>query len=331
MTNKEYMEKVISLLESQGVRRRGNINKIGRLQEMVLPYQVDSWMKQFYDITKNHFDSYVKRINMKESDRAYFVSNRLDLDTVKYMCIFPSSIVLTDSFSLNVSAGSASATYTLSKSFIEKLFENRKYIENDIFTLFPESFIFYMSYGAGPQIDTLGGSYNYNYNKNIDYTGKNGIRVDQEHIADLFFTFPWLYGARTEDYLNIINKYSVHYNNYRNTIYKFLQVIKNGQDDVSDLFYDIKQAHINMQIQFENAKNELYTKGIQVILGLAFTFIPLLFDIPPEIKASLQAILGTTTVKEAYALALNTKQELKKMNNTNPYYVTWKWEKKNSK
>lgn len=31
--------------------------------------------------------------------------------------------------------------------------------------------------------------------------------------------------------------------------------IKNGQGSINDLFYDIKQAHINMQIQFENTKN----------------------------------------------------------------------------
>lgn len=331
MTNKEYIEKVISLFKLHGVWRNEDIDKICSLQGMALPHEADSWVKQFYDVTKSHFDSYVKRINMKESNRAYFVSNRLDLDTRKYMCIFPSSIVLTDGFSLNVGEGSVSGIYTISKSFIEKLFENRKYIENDVFALFPESFTFYMPYGAGPQIDTLGGSYNYKYDRDINYTGKNGIRLEQEQIADLFFTFPWLYGARTEDYLNIVNKYSVHYNNYRHSIYKFLQTIKNGQDSINDLFYDIKQAHINMQIQFENTKNELYTKGIQVIVGLAFTFIPLLFDIPPEIKASLQAILGTTTVKEAYALALDVKQELKKLNNTNPYYVTWKWEKKYSK
>lgn len=330
MTNKEYLNQVMLILENGGIKKAEDLNRqygdTLTTQTNIYNNYGEGWILDLYKITQKYFDDYVKIMNDSECNRAYFVTNSINENAKKYMCMFPSSLILTDSFMMSSSDGAASYTYNIKTSFFRELIDNSQYIEKDIFTLLPKSFDFNMAYGAGVQSSTLGG--HYSPHDNVSYIGNNGVFVENEHISELFITFPWLYGAKTDDYLNIISKYSTHYENYRLLIYKLLKSYKNGEANIKDLCYDIKQAHINMSIQFDLAKSVLCAKGLQTIVGLAFTFIPLCLDISPELKLSLQTILGITSLKDTSSLIIGAKQELKKCGITEPCYISWQWEKK---
>jgi len=155
--------------------------------------------------------------------------------------------------------------------------------------------------------------------------------LDNAYLNELFIALPWLYGARTEDYLEIINKHSKNYEQYRMLIYQLLKSFKYGETNMEDLCYNIKYAHSEMQSHLEITKKILYSKGIQTVIGLAFTFIPLFFELPSELITTLQTIFGTTSLNNVISLFIEEKQKLKKYNIKSPYYITYKWEKMSTK
>lgn len=331
MTNREYMDRAMYLLKQGRIRREEDLdnryegNAITASTNIYNDYG-KGWVTDLYDLTREHYNSYSALMNEEGSSRACFVSDNMSLETRKYMCIFPSSIILSDSISAGTTEGVASTNYAIPKSFIRDLLTGRDFIENDVFTLLPKSFQLHMSYGAGLQVTTLGGVYG--PGMEADYIGKNGVFVENKRVDRLLVRFPWLYGANTDDYLNIIEKYAAEYSNYRISMYDFLISCKNGSADFEKKYTNLECAHAGMQRQLEKAKSHLKAKGIQAVVGLAFTFIPLLLDIPAEVKASLQAVLGMTSLKDAQAVLFEERLKLKEIGREDPFYITWQWEKK---
>lgn len=327
MTNRTYITNILNILEYAGIKTSQNLENLPDSICETVYADSQNWIMDFYNTTKEHFNSYSDLINRSESNKMYFMSNKTDIDTIKYMCLFPSSIILMDNFGIGRMEYGKGANISIKKSFIKEIFQNKQYIENDIFTLLPKSFDTYYPYGAIPEINTLGGSYRRrNQYDKINYCGKNGMWIENEYLDSLLVSLPWLYGARPDDYLEIINKYSNYYEHYRIQIYNLLKMFKKGETNIEDLCYDIKNAHIEMKIHFEKAKGELYAKGIHAVVGLAFTFLPLLFDIPSEVKMFLQKIFGTPCVKDILSMIFTEKQNLKYCGSDNPYLITYKWE-----
>lgn len=331
MTNREYMDQAMYLLKQGCIRRAEDLDNRYEGDAVTTSTNIyndfgKGWITDFYNLTRDHYNSYSALMNEEGGSRACFVSDNMSLETRKYMCIFPSSIILSDSISTGTTEGVASTNYAIPKSFIRDLLTGRDLIENDVFTLLPKSFQLHMSYGAGLQVTALGGVYG--PGMEADYLGKNGVFVENKSVDRLLVRFPWLYGANTDDYLNIIEKYAAEYRNYRISMYDFLISCKNGSADFEEKYTNLENAHADMQGQLEKAKSHLKAKGIQAVVGLAFTFIPLLLDIPAEVKASLQAVLGMTSLKDAQAVLFEERLKLKEIGREDPFYITWQWEKK---
>ena len=327
MTNKMYISNILDILGQADIKTLDDLENKPESISVTLSNNSKNWVMDFYNITKEHFDSYFDLINRTDSNRVYFISNTTDIETIKYMCLFPSSIMLVDNFSVGYTAGSLSANFTIKKSFIKEIIQNKQYINNDIFTILPKRFDINYPYNRSPQIHTLSGIYqNYDQYEKLNYIGKNGMLIENDYLDSLFISLPWLYGARPDDYLQIINKYSTHYEHYKMQIYKLLKMYKNGESNIEDLYYDIKNAHIEMKIHLEKAQHTLYTKGIPTILGLAFTFLPLVLDIPSELKIYLQTIFGVTSMNAVLSTIFTERQNLKYYGINDPYFVTYKWE-----
>lgn len=155
--------------------------------------------------------------------------------------------------------------------------------------------------------------------------GGNLNRIIQR--PDVFYmAFPWLYNARTDDFIEICDNYPSEFDCLANAIERIAQASNGKADLQTDVLLELKEALTNIQISFEKKKAVLKTKGITTIVGLALTCIPFAvanyFDnFDPTI---LKTILGSASVLGSKEI-LNDFFALKKEGNTHPYWVIWKW------
>lgn len=138
--------------------------------------------------------------------------------------------------------------------------------------------------------------------------------------------FPWLYNARTDDFIEICDKYPSEFDCLANAIEKIAQA-SNGQTNLqSDVLKELKDALVNIQISYEKKKAALKVKGITTVVGIALTCVPFTVtnyfnNFDPSL---LQTILGSASILGSKDI-LNDFFSLKRGGNFNPYWVIWKW------
>jgi len=324
--NGDY-KKIISLMKENKISKIKDLQKFGDTISAWIPNKEDDgcgWSLDLYSAVRTFFEN--QRVAFFRNDSEYFVTHNSNIESRKYLCLFPSSSVILTKALMSIATDDNNNYFCIPVDFLRELLINKEFIENNIFTVLPEYYLHDAPTHHG-YILTLNPNENNgysNFNKSDDHL-KTGIYVDNDIVEKLFFTFPWLYGARAEDFLDIVEKNNLYFMNYCNTINKFVRTLKEGQ--IKDLFYEMKEAHVMLQIEFEKAREQLFKKGIVTTVGLACTFIPLFLDIPAEIKAALSSILGATTTKELLSLFATEKNNLKNVGVNNPFWVTWQWEK----
>lgn len=336
MTNKQFLTQVTTLLQENGIH---NLDELTQKCDPVLQTTINcyndqgrNWIFHLHELVYEYFKGFAG----DETAPVHFISTSLDMDTLKYMCIFPSSLILTAPFSSYSIEGTAAKQFSINRSFLEILLQNSEYIQQDIFSLLPQSFDLAMAYSSGWSVTTLSGSHTFRsaeYWKRdpLEHLNHNGILLEQNTIEQLFSTFPFLYGARVEDYMNITAKYESHYRSYRILVQKFIESLHRGEKKAKDLYLDMQAAHEQMQIQLEIEQSNLKRQSIYTIVGLAVTCIPFLINMPADLRAILQGILGTVTLNQLGSSILETKKNIRALQLNNPYYVTWKWKQKSSK
>ena len=290
----------------------------------------EALVSEVYSIILHYYDSTIDYLS--ETDKPYLVANDGDMETYKYMCFFPSSsIILSEPVYSEGNYENDGIRWYLPKRLLLALFEKKNLIKNDIIKILPAKMA-YDDWRGNYRVKSLGGRYDfgrYDGPAIYDTIGENGIYLEKGKVEKIYFTFPWLYGAELSDYVIIAEKNTTLFRSYRSKITRLMQDIKKSKiSDVSNVFYDIEQAHLNMQIEFEKTRNQLLKKGIATVVGLACTFIPLLIDIPIEMKTILSSLLGVTTIKELINIFLNEKSNLKNIGINDPLWLTWQWEKK---
>lgn len=149
-----------------------------------------------------------------------------------------------------------------------------------------------------------------------------------QHKKDMFyFAFPWLYQARTEDYIEICDKNPAAFDYFANSISKVARACTGLDTNLNDeVFREIRDALLEIEHEFEKRKAYLKRKGVTTAVGLALTFVPFavskFFDnFNPDL---FSGFLGGATIRDGYELISEF------WNNDftdNPYWVIWKWKR----
>ena len=163
--------------------------------------------------------------------------------------------------------------------------------------------------------------------KNIHLLTQSYTTLD--YNQDIKVSLPWLQNARHEDYIELVNKYNLQFDNYSRQIDKIAKIAKNPNELTSLLINETKDAFIDIRIALEKTQTELMKKGIKTIVGAIATAIPFLVPIDnayisPELLGS---ILGATNVISTVPPIIDSSFEISKIGRENPYWLLWKWNK----
>ena len=249
-----------------------------------------------------------------------------DESIANYLCLFPKRALIETSVLLSYidMTPHNGESYDLPPNdFIEQYFRFQKIIGHNIAHLYPirtneEVYQLQGSVFDSTSIIPL---------KNVADVSQNGNFNRIITNPNMFYmAFPWLYNARTDDFIEICDKYPSEFDCLANTIERIAQASNGKTDLYDDVRIDLKEALINIQISFEKKKSTLKAKGITAMVGLALTCIP--FAVPHFFNdydpALLKTILGSASIIGSGDL-LNDFFSLKKEGNVNPYWVIWKW------
>lgn len=129
-----------------------------------------------------------------------------------------------------------------------------------------------------------------------------------------------------EDYASIVNKNRRLYENYCATILKFTKAVHYG--DYSSLKYEMDEANCSIKIELEKAQSNLRRKGMQTVMSLAFSFIPMALSIPEEQKLLLSALMGATSLKDIFITFSDEISALHNAGKSSPFWLMYQWQKK---
>lgn len=277
------------------------------------------------DLVVNYYDSYQYN---QLSGQYISVNPRLchnDLIS-NYMCLFPKRALIETSSLLSYidMTPHNGESYDLPPNdFMKQFFQFKNLIQHNIAFLYPIN-----THEETEKLDgTIFDSTSIIPLKNVANVSQNGNlnRILQQ--PDIFYmAFPWLYNARTDDFIEICDKYPSEFDCLANAVEKIAQA-SNGQTDLqTDVLTELKDAMVNIQISFEKKKATLKSKGITTVVGIALTCVP--FAVSKYFEnfnpSLLQTILGSASIIGGKDI-LEDFFSLKKEGNLNPYWVIWKW------
>ena len=129
-----------------------------------------------------------------------------------------------------------------------------------------------------------------------------------------------------EDYISIVNKNRLLYNNYCTTILKFIEAVHNG--NYLSIKQEMMEANNSIKIELEKARSSLRRKGIQTLVSIAFTFIPMALSLPEEQKMLLSTLFGATSLKDIYITFSDEIAALHEVGKSSPFWLMYQWQKK---
>lgn len=269
-----------------------------------------------------------------QGEKKYITFNDDSDDTLKYACMFPkTSINLKEKFD-EYQTSKGWIYYTMPKDFFRSLLRHKNLVQEGVYKMLPE-----IIKESGDSENDAQDAYNIwslsgkrEYwqgnlvNKEINVLSPNGFFLSSEKIEKLYYAFPWLYGVSIEDYISIVNKNRLLYDNYCNTILKFTEAIHNG--DYSSVKQEMEEANNSIRIELEKAQSSLRRKGIQTVVSIAFTFIPMGLSLPEDQKILLSTLLGATSLKDIFITFSDEIAALRNVGKASPFWLMYQWKKK---
>ena len=292
----------------------------------------DAWIGDVFRIIKEDLDNSSKRLLKNEEKYISFDDDSENI--LKYACMFPTtSINLKEKFDER-DTDRGWTYYTIPKDFFRSLIRHRNLIQNDVYKILPEIIKKTGDSECDMQdqysIWSLSGREDYFQgrlvNKDVNILSSNGIFLSNDKIEKLYYEFPWLYGVSVEDYIDIVTKNKTLYDSYCKTILKFTEAVHNG--NYSSVKQEMEEANISIRIELEKAKSNLRRKGIQTVLSIAFTFIPMVSSLPEEQKLFLSTVLGATSLKDIFITFSDEIAELRAVGKSSPFWLMYQWQKK---
>lgn len=305
----EYIAKIKIWEDFDNRVFRGGQEKIDALRDLVVNYY-DSYQ---YNQLTGQYISVNPRLYHND-----LISN--------YMCLFPKRALIETSSLLSYidMTPHNGESYDLPPNdFMKQYFQFKNLIQHNIAFLYPIN-----THEETNKLDgTIFDSTSIIPLKNVADVSQNGNLNRILQRPDIFYmAFPWLYNARTDDFIEICDKYPSEFDYLANAVEKIAQA-SNGQTDLqTDVLAELKDAMVNIQISFEKKKADLKSKGITTVVGIALTCVP--FAVSKYFEnfdpSLLQTILGSASIIGGKDI-LEDFFSLKKEGNLNPYWVIWKW------
>lgn len=286
----------------------------------------DTWVGDIFNVIKKEMQvcSEGKHVTFSEDSDEF----------LKYACMFPEmSINLKEKFD-EYESDKGYIYYTIPKAFFYSLLKHQNLIQEGVYKILPE--IIKTSGDSendmqeAYKIWSLSGRREYGQghlvNEEINILDDDDVFLSNKKIEKLYFEFPWLYGVSIEDYIEIVNKNRLLYNNYCRTILRFTDEIRKGQ--YLSVKQEMKEANDNIKIELEKAQNNLKRKGIQTVVSIALTFVPMGLSIPEDQKAWLSAVIGATSLKDVFVEFSDEIAALREVGKESPFWLTYQWQKK---
>lgn len=277
------------------------------------------------ELVINYYDGYQ---NAQLSGQYISINPKLfqDESIANYLCLFPKRALIETNALLSYidMTPHNGESYDLPPNdFFEQYFRFQKIVGHNIAYLYPIRTDEEVYQEQGTVFDST----SIIPLKNVADVSQNGNFSRIIKNPNMFYmAFPWLYNARTDDFIEICDKNPVEFDCLANTIERIAQASNGITDLYDDILIELKEALTNIQISFEKKKSALKTKGISSIVGLVLTCIP--FAVPHFFNdynpTLLKTILGSASILGSTDL-LNDFYSLRKEGNINPYWVIWKW------
>ena len=299
-----YIDKIDMIIKDAEIKKTSQMHKIS------YTIKDGSWVKELaHQIANYQYDWYMQT---KTSDISCFSTELLSSNIEKYFCLFPyNNIVPVSKASLAVND---IGRYYVNRDFIDMFLQYKELIKHGIVNILPTD----ISTPATDELFSDGSPSDIRKRVKITY-------ISEKRVGDIYIKLPWLYGVSTNDYIEIIQKNSNEFKNYRSNLSKVINAfIDDDTRTINNYLYDLKESSIQIQIEFEKAKRKLYSKGAIVILGMFCTVVPLLLPDTIPYKEIVSTVLGATSVKEIIESTTDFT-EIKNIGRENPFYITWKW------
>ena len=332
-------ESILEVLREQKITKEEDLLKAsGNNKILTGNGETSPWMETVFSLVKDNLVNSTRELQF--DGKKYITFGKDSADIIKYCCMFPQTTInLSGHFVLQ---STAKDYYDLPIEYLKALLRHKELIRLGVYQLLPESvsvsdadnFSDWDAFDAG-KVFTLSGQYDLLYGRtthnetrveSIDVIDSNGTYLANEMVEKLYFSFPWLYGASVEDYIDIVEKNRMLYNHYCNTILRFTEGIYTG--DFRELKREVDEASISIKIEMEKAKDQLFRKGVLAVVSMGFAFIPLMASLSNEQKLLLSSFLGATSLKEVISIFSEDLMNIKTIGIDSPFWLTYAWERK---
>ena len=312
-----------SILAFEGIKKPADINtleidKTGYIMSTTYP-----WVKQVYDILEDNNVAAQTEIAIWGSDPGqYFQINGMNCinkyHLSKFSCFFPGRTI--------VSAGDIKKVedcYCIESRALFNFFFSDIISENDMGLFTPNSV---NGHTLKSIVSRSGDKYR--------IADLDTVRQSKNHpvIDMLYVGLPWLYNARIEDYIDLINRYENEFESYNSYIRELARTTTDEMELTRDLVNRINDLKVDVKIKLEIKREELRKKGLRTFVGVCLTGIPFLINthfkqVDPSI---LGALVGGMSVYECANVVSEglARNDLPK---DNPLWVIWKWSQKTQK
>lgn len=317
-------DSIKTLLAFEGIKKPEDVYSLDLEDNSYIVSTTYPWVKHIYELLQDCNVAAQTSLFIWEHDPGqYFQINGLNGSNQhhlsKFSCFFPGRTI--------VSAGDIKkkeGRYYIQSNTLFNFFYSNIIADNDLGFFTPNSI-------NGKTLRSILSKQEEDYRiVDLDaiYMGKNR-RVKSNPIVDkMYVGLPWLYNARVEDYIDLINRYENEFENYNRYIRDLAKTATDEKELTRNLVNSINDLKIDMQIKLEIKKEELRKKGIFTLVGVCLTAIPYALNMKYKTidPSLLNGLLGGLSVYEC-ASAMSDGLARNSLSRENPLWVIWKWAK----
>lgn len=311
------------ILSSEGINNPFDVNKLKKTDGIYISSNDYPWVKYLYSsLCDCHTAARTTLTAYGRMEGQYFQINGLNSlnknHLSKFSCFFPGRTI--------VAAGDIKKKgdeYLVETKVVSNFLLSNIIAENDIGFFTPKSInqVIFSSFGASSddyqiaELDRVA-------------TGIGDGFMTNPLVNNLYLGLPWLYNARPEDYIELLNKNENEFEKYNCYIRELSKSATSAQQLTEQLVKEFNDLRVDMNAKLDEVKDNLRRKGIITVTGMCLTALPVLdntlfSNCDPRLLSSL---IGGPTLYESSKL-LEEVLSLNRVPKTHPLWIIWKWSK----
>ena len=315
-------DSIKNILAYEGIKKPADINTLSPDEEGYITSSAYLWVKHVYDRLVDSNVAAQTELAIWGSDPGqYFQINGMNCinkyQLSKFSCFFPGRTI--------VSAGDIKKRddcYCIQASSLFNFFFSDIISENDMGLYTPNSV-------NGQTLKSIISRSRDTYkiaDLDVIREGNNWTSKNNPVVNFMYMGLPWLYNARIEDYIELVNKYEDEFECYNSYIRQLAKTATDATELTRDLVNKINDLNTELRIKLEIKKDDLRKKGITTFVGMCLTGIPYLLSVKfNEIDPSLlNGLIGGMSAFECASI-ISDGLARNKLSKSHPLWVIWKW------